>query len=77
MAKFIESTEQSEIKWKWDDIIHINKPINIDTITTFKKAFHNSQRECIVFITMNGKEHTWVYLNEEDRDLDYDKILNI
>lgn len=55
-----------------------NDPINIELVTQVSK-FHKKwypDNTGIPALKFHGIDKTWVYENEQDRDDDYDKIVN-
>lgn len=71
MAKFIESIEKHKFDLL-DNVIHENKPINIDAITCVDK----DKRNYFEIIFYGTTRERWMYLQEKDRDEDYEKIIN-
>lgn len=63
--------------------IYSNSPINLLQVRTFEKDIHIIQRfadddvkfPCIVFTFDNTSFIKWIYNYEEDRNLEYDKLI--
>lgn len=75
MAKFIKcSCKSLEI----ESVTCNNKPVNIELVSSFEKsnALIISIGDYRPSIYFDGVDEEWTYPTEEERDKDYDEILN-
>ena len=78
MAHFIKCSEtEIEIKTSQNNTqIYVNHPINIERIDYISKEFYNNTHQDIYKIEFSRIGLSWFYNNEEDRNKDYNKIIN-
>lgn len=73
MAHFIKSSveyvECNNLKWR-------NLPVNLDTVFYVDKTVITHEASAIFFEFGNDKRIYWYYDTDEERDKDYERIVN-